>query len=176
MPVWTQTRIDRLTPEQQAMLMAQGIKIGDPMGLIDDKYAGMSTKQVYDLLRKEKQGKGQGQGQGQGAPSMDSHDWESAKNITPEEAKQIERDIDTAVRQGALGAGKTGADVPRNMLELMQPKVDRREVLREFMLQGVIIQRGHDLTAGSCPRVYICPACSVRRWVSWRSASTHRTR
>jgi predicted metal-dependent peptidase len=146
MPVWTQTRIDRLTPEQQAMLMAQGIKIGDPMGLIDDKYAGMSTKQVYDILRKEKQGKGQGQGQG--VPSMDSHDWESAKNITPEEAKQIERDIDTAVRQGALGAGKTGADVPRNMLELMQPKVDRREVLREFTTEHVT---GRDYTTWARP-------------------------
>ena len=144
MPVWTQAHIDRLPPAQQAQVAAQGIKVGDHMGLLDDKYAGMSTKQVYDLLRKD----GKGQGQGQGAPSMDSHDWESAKNITPEEAKQIERDIDTAVRQGALGAGKTGADVPRNMLELMQPKVDRREVLREFMTEHVT---GRDYTTWARP-------------------------
>jgi len=139
-------------------LAKEGIGVGDAMGLIDDKYAGMATKQVYDLLRKQKkendkrqgqpQGQGQGQGQGQAAPSMDSHDWEAAQNLTPEEAKKIERDIDTAIRQGALGAGKTGADVPRNMLELMQPKVDRREVLREFMTEHVT---GRDYTTWARP-------------------------
>jgi predicted metal-dependent peptidase len=156
MPVWTQARMDRLTPEQQAQLAQEGIKVGDPMGLIDDKYAGMATKQVYDLLRKKKkeqqqqqqQQQGQGQGQGQSTPSMDSHDWEAAQKLTPEQTKQIERDIDTAIRQGALGAGKTGADVPRNMLELMQPKVDRREVLREFMTEHVT---GRDYTTWARP-------------------------
>jgi len=152
MPVWTQAHIDRLTPEQQVALAKEGIGVGDPMGLIDDKYAGMATKQVYDLLRKQKKEndkrQGQGQGQGQAAPSMDSHDWEAAQNLTPEEAKKIERDIDTAIRQGALGAGKTGADVPRNMLELMQPKVDRREVLREFMTEHVT---GRDYTTWARP-------------------------
>ena len=148
MPRWTQAHIDRLDPAQQAMLAAQGIGVGDPMGMIDEKYRGMSTKQVYDILRKENKDKGQGQGQGQGAPSMDSHDWESAQDLTPEEIKQIEREIDTAIRQGALGAGKTGANVPRNMLELMQPKEDRREVLREFMTEHVT---GRDYTTWARP-------------------------
>ena len=167
MPVWTQTRIARLTPEQQAQLAQEGIGVGDPMGLIDEQYRGMATKQVYDILRKKKkeqqqqqqQGQGQGDpdtkdvnvagsGVGQGVPSLDSHDWEAAKKLTPEETKQIEREIDTAIRQGALGAGKTGADVPRSMLELMRPKVDRREVLREFMTEHIT---GRDYTTWARP-------------------------
>jgi predicted metal-dependent peptidase len=148
MPRWTQAHIDRLTPPQQMQLAQEGIGVGAPMGPIDDRYAGMATKQVYDKLRKEGKGKGKGEGQGQGTPSMDSHDWEAAQHLTPEEVKQMERDIDTAVRQGALGAGKTGADVPRNMLELMQPKVDRREVLREFMTEHVT---GRDYTTWARP-------------------------
>lgn len=157
MPVWTQAHIDRLTPEQRVLLAKEGLGVGDAMGLTDDKYAGMATKQVYDILRKKQKEKndnrqgqpqGQGQGQGQAAPSMDSHDWEAAQNLTPEDVKKIERDIDTAIRQGALGAGKTGADVPRNMLELMQPKVDRREVLREFMTEHIT---GRDYTTWARP-------------------------
>lgn len=148
MPRWTQAHIDRLSPEEQLQLMQQGIGIGDPMGLLDEKYRGMSSKQVYDTLRKENKDKDKDKGQGQGTPSMDSHDWESARSLTPEEVKQMERDIDTAIRQGALGAGKTGADVPRNMLELMQPAVDRREVLREFMTEHVT---GRDYTTWARP-------------------------
>jgi predicted metal-dependent peptidase len=146
MPRWTQAHIDRLDPAQQTLLAAQGIKVGDNMGLINERYRGMSTKQVYDMLRKENKDKGDGSGAG--VPSMDSHDWEAAQSLTPEEVKQMERDIDTAVRQGALGAGKTGADVPRSMLELLQPKVDRREVLREFMTEHVT---GRDYTTWARP-------------------------
>lgn len=53
MPVWTQARVSRLTPQERSC----GIKVGDPMGLIDDAYAGMATKQVYDLLHKKQKQK-----------------------------------------------------------------------------------------------------------------------
>ena len=42
-------------------------------------------------------------------------------------------DIDEAIRQGALIAGKVGSGGDRDLQELLQPQIDWREVLREFI-------------------------------------------
>jgi predicted metal-dependent peptidase len=45
----------------------------------------------------------------------------------------LARDIDEAIRQGALAAGKMGGTGSRDLEELLKPQVDWREVLREFI-------------------------------------------
>ena len=65
--------------------------------------------------------------------SIDEHDWESAKELTPEEIKKLEEGIDSALRQGGILAGRMGAKVPRSISDLLEPKVDWKEVLREFV-------------------------------------------
>jgi predicted metal-dependent peptidase len=47
--------------------------------------------------------------------------------------RQLEQEIDQAIRQGALTAGKMGADMPRGFEQLLQPQIDWREVMREFV-------------------------------------------
>jgi len=65
---------------------------------------------------------------------LDHHDWEGAEELTTEEKRELARDIDEAIRQGALAAGKMGGTGSnRDLDELMQPQVDWREVLREFV-------------------------------------------
>ena len=64
---------------------------------------------------------------------FDEHDWEGANELTPDEVSELERDIDEAIRQGALAAGKMGVNVSRDIEDLLQPQVDWREVLREFV-------------------------------------------
>ena len=64
---------------------------------------------------------------------LDEHDWEGANQLTPDEMNELERDIDEAIRQGALTAGKMGVDVARDIEDLLQPQVNWREVLREFV-------------------------------------------
>ena len=76
------------------------------------------------------QSQGQGQGQGQG---FDDHDWEGADNLSDDEVKDLEKEIDVAIRQGNMIASKSGATGNRLLDELMQAKVDWREVLREFI-------------------------------------------
>lgn len=49
------------------------------------------------------------------------------------EQEELQREIDTALRQGAIAAGKMGHDVPRDMAALLKPKIDWREALREFI-------------------------------------------
>ena len=105
-------------------------------GLVDPKYANMSAKEVYDLLDGQGQGGGGGQGgeggeQGQGG--FDDHDWDGAKELSSEEADALAREIDEAVRQGAIMAGKMGTGGLRDISELLETKKDWRELLRDFV-------------------------------------------
>ena len=53
--------------------------------------------------------------------------------MTAEQQQELAREIDEAIRQGALMAGKTGSGGDRSLEELLQPQVDWREVLRDFV-------------------------------------------
>ena len=114
---------------------AMPMRDGKAVGLIDAQYRDMDTAQVYKLLLDEygdDSGSGKS-GAGIGDGDLDSHDWEGAQSLDPEEAKQLERDIDEAIRQGALAAGKLGSGGSRDLEALLQPKIDWREVLRDFI-------------------------------------------
>ena len=98
-------------------------------GCFDEKYRGWDSAQVFNDL-KQQGGDAQGDGQGQG---FDEHGWDDAEGMTADEQRDLARDIDEAIRQGALVAGKTGSGGDRDLAELLAPQVDWREVLREFV-------------------------------------------
>ena len=93
----------------------------------------MNTKQVFDILKQEKQDNPDG-GQGEG---FDEHDWDGAKEMTAEDRKELEREVDQALRQGQIAAmkatGKGGLGVNRELGDLLEPQIDWREALREFV-------------------------------------------
>ena len=101
-------------------------------GCYDPKYRGWDSAQVYNDLKQQTQDDPQGNGQGQGE-GFDEHGWEDAQAMTAEEQRELAREIDEAVRQGALVAGKTGSGGDRDLIDLLTPQVDWREVLREFI-------------------------------------------
>jgi predicted metal-dependent peptidase len=119
----------------QAMDYVINIKIADDNtdgfavipkgGLLDAKYRGMDTAQVFNLIHQSDDGDGDGE--------MDEHDWKGAQDLSDEEKGALARDIDEAIRQGALAAGKMGGTGSRDLEELLKPQVDWREVLREFI-------------------------------------------
>jgi predicted metal-dependent peptidase len=140
-----------MDPQGKYIVMPTDKDTGKPIGLIDEKYRGMDTKQVFDILRKKQEEEGGGGGGGAGGddeqsdgesdssgkPSgggLDDHDWDGAQDgMTKEEQEQLGRDIDQALRQGGIYAGKVGGNTPREIGELLKPKVDWREVLRRFV-------------------------------------------
>jgi predicted metal-dependent peptidase len=153
-------KLKDLDPSERIIAMprwADGELKGKPMGLIDEKYRGLNAKQVFDLLKEEQKGDGAGEGEGEGDGSgegsggtgtsqgqgngagegFDDHDWDGAKEMTEEEKKVLEREIDQAIRQGVMAhqkiAGTGGGDLDRDLLDLLEPKVDWREMLREFV-------------------------------------------
>jgi predicted metal-dependent peptidase len=106
---------------------------GERMGLVDERFRGMNTKQVFDILKQEKKDGGGGDGEG----GFDVHDWADAKNMTDAEKKELLKEIDQAIRQGIMAhqkiAGTGAGGIDRELEGLLEPKVDWREVLREFV-------------------------------------------
>lgn len=88
--------------------------------LIDYQYVGMDTQEVYNRLKQ----------QGGVGESIDEHRLE---DLGEEAESELNEEIEQAIRQGALLASKMGGDVSREVTALLEPKVDWREQLREFM-------------------------------------------
>jgi predicted metal-dependent peptidase len=112
--------------------------------LLDHKYKGMDAGTVYRMIKEEAKGgtvriKTVGDQEGEDVPvieignGLDEHDWESSEGMTTEEKEALAKDIDQALRQGAILAGKMSANVPREISDILQAKVDWREALREFV-------------------------------------------
>jgi len=117
---------------------------GNNIGLLDEKFRNMDTAQVYKILKQDQEDNSddgdQGEGEGNGA-GLDEHDWEGAQEMDADEQRELAQEIDQAVRQGALTAGKVGSGGNRAIDQLLQPEVNWREVLREFITETC---RGND--------------------------------
>jgi predicted metal-dependent peptidase len=128
---------------------------GNVMGCIDEAYRGMDAHEVYNLLVK-KHGKDAGKSKvfvigndhsssdGQGGEQndgdveklpqgFDDHDWDGAQDATPEEQEAQAKEIESALRQGSILVGKMGGNVQRGISEMLVPKIDWKEALREFV-------------------------------------------
>jgi predicted metal-dependent peptidase len=109
---------------------------GELMGMYDERFRGMNAKQVFDILKEEDEGGGGG-GEGGGGDGFDDHDWGDANDMSQEEKQQLAKEIDQAIRQGQIAhqkvAGKGAGGMDRAIQELLEPKVNWREVLREYV-------------------------------------------
>ena len=138
---------------------ADGFAVLPKGGLLEEKYRGWNVAETFNHLREAKQGKGkgkgegededegegrckgggddegedEGEGEGKGPQSLDHHDYEGAKKLTEEEEKDLTKEIDEAIRQGVLMAGSSGTGGDRDLEELLEPQVDWRQVLRDFI-------------------------------------------
>ena len=115
-------------------------------GLLDEKFRGLDAGEVFRRLKQEAKDnksihiKTVGDQKGKDVPveegmgkGFDEHDWEGAQGMSGEEKEKLGKDIDQALRQGAILAGKMKGNVPREIAELTEAKVDWREALREFV-------------------------------------------
>jgi predicted metal-dependent peptidase len=115
--------------------------------LYHPQFHNWSLREIYTFLKKNAKGGGGGKGEGgtglknSGSSdgdnefptdSLDEHDWES-QELSVEDAKKLEEKIDKSLREGGIMAGRMGAKVPRSISDLLEPKVDWREVLRDFV-------------------------------------------
>ena len=141
-----------MDPQETCLAMPRDKATGKHIGCFDERFRGMDAKQVFDILMEECEGGEQPDGPNDGEgpdgeggngtkrqgvgkfPTLDEHEWEDAQNgMTEKEKEQLNRDIEQVLRQGGIYAGKVGGNVPREIGELLKPKIDWREVLRRFV-------------------------------------------
>jgi predicted metal-dependent peptidase len=131
--------------------------------VLDQQYRGMDTGEVYRAMKKQGQQQQQPKGaNGKGAQQFDQHkpatgdegDAEVGDALSAAEAEEVRKTVDSALRQGALIAGKIGADVSRAFGDLLEPKVDWAEQLREWLRTTAA---GNDLSTWRKPS---------RRWLA----------
>jgi predicted metal-dependent peptidase len=106
--------------------------------LVDKQYQGMDTYQVYQKLMQEGEGTGTGS-------SFDEHDFEGAQDM---DGQALEREIDAAIRQGQILAGKIKGNIPRSFTDITEPKIDWKQVLQDFIFDVV---QGKDYTTWRKP-------------------------
>ena len=116
-------------------------------GLLDEQYRGMDAGTVFRLLENKKgkrksKGNQKGDengtepsdgGDGEEESGFDEHGWADAKEMSKDEKETLAKNIDQALRQGALLAGKMGANVPREIADVLESKINWRDALRDFI-------------------------------------------
>jgi predicted metal-dependent peptidase len=121
-------------------------------GCFDERFRGMDAATVYRILKEEQDKNGGGSGSGD-EDGLDSHDWSGSDELTGDEKKALNNEIDQALRQGAILAGKMKGNVPREVTDALASVVDWREALREFINSFCA---GHDESTWRRP---------ARRWI-----------
>ena len=133
----------------------------------DSMFRNWSMREVYNYLKKHCKGKGKGDGKGKGGgqsndpadagsegsdddgdtitingktydlSDADEHDLDNLKDMTHEQIKEVNDAIDKALREGGMLAGRMGAKIPRSISDLLEPKVDWRDALRDFVSSAI---------------------------------------
>ena len=107
---------------------------GNVLGLIDERFRGMDSGQVFKILEEEQQGGGGGGGgSGEGKEPLDGHEWDEAQDMSDSDKEEVAKEIEQALRQGSMLVGKMGGNVSREIGDMLVPKVDWREALRDFI-------------------------------------------
>jgi predicted metal-dependent peptidase len=133
---------------------------GKNLGCLDEKYRGMDAHQVFlELVKKHGKNAGkkkvyvigqgneqgeEGEGDGEGLPQgLDEHDWEGAQSMSEQEKEAQAKEVESALRQGSILVGKMGGNVDRNISEMLVPKINWKDALREFVKS---VTQGKDQT------------------------------
>jgi predicted metal-dependent peptidase len=111
-------------------------KVGVP---VEPKYRGCSVAMIYADLKKQMEEQGDDGGSGDGS-GMDEHDWDGNEaNGDPAKEQQQADEIQRAIRQGEIMrkklAGKGAGQADGLFGDLLAPKIDWKQVLREFITE-----------------------------------------
>lgn len=109
-------------------------------GCYDVAYRGMDSGEVYRKLPDTGSDGGGG---------FDEHGWESASQQTPEQVETIAKEVTSALQQGQLLVGKLGGELQRAIGEMLEPQINWKEELREFVLS---VCAGRELSTWRRPK------------------------
>jgi predicted metal-dependent peptidase len=96
-------------------------------GALDEQYEGMDAGEVFRKLKQE------GKGGGEPPGGFDEHGWEQAQQRSTEEQKELSEQVQSALQSGTILAGSKAGELDRAVREILTPKVDWSEALRDFI-------------------------------------------
>ena len=112
--------------------------------LYDQMFRGWSVPEVWRYFQTGKTPKGEDHGKPQrngsrieiggktfGGDPLDEHDLSNVGEV--EEQQELAKEIETALREGQMIAGKFGIKLPRALAEVLEPVVDWRAHMAEFV-------------------------------------------
>jgi predicted metal-dependent peptidase len=102
-------------------------------GLYNPDWSNKTIEEIFKLLEEEEEEGGGGSGGDEGDGTLDDHNWDGAGELTEEEVEVLSKDIEQALREGAIMVGKAKGNIDRRITDMLQPKIDWREVLRDFL-------------------------------------------
>lgn len=111
-----------------------------PQGAFDLKYAGMDAGEVYRKLKEE--------GHDSESTGFDTHGWEEAQTRPEQQAEELAKQVAEALQQGVILAGREESSLDRAVRDMLAPKINWREVLRDFVMS---ICAGKDLSSWRRP-------------------------
>ncbi len=97
-------------------------------GALDEQYDSMDAGEVFRKLKQE--GKEGGKAAGKG---FDTHGWEEAQERSEEEQKELSEQVQSALQSGTILAGSKAGELDRAVRDILTPKVDWTEALRDFI-------------------------------------------
>lgn len=123
-------------------------------GLYDEKYADMSSDEIYQLLKEEAKddinkfmdqfgtpddmnGSGQGQGSGEGKKGKKKpspFDSVSSEELSSDEKAQLKAQLAASLNNASKDMGDGASKLFRKLQELVEPKVDWKQVLRDYVV------------------------------------------
>lgn len=118
---------------------------GNPVGFADPKYKGKDPVAIFwDIVNEKKASGGSGsndddadQQQGSGSQQSDDDNFDDHGHfddtLSAEQEKQVERAVEDAIRQGLLASEKSGHGDVLGLANLVEPKVDWKVALRDFI-------------------------------------------
>lgn len=122
-----------LDPGEQYIAMPR-LPDGTRIGLLDPKYVGWTTKEIFNDLRKQKEETGKGPGD-----NFDVHDWEGLDQLSEADKQALTQEVERAIAQGKIAkdradkAGGGTGSLPLSLTEMLRPRVDWRAQLSDFV-------------------------------------------
>lgn len=127
-------------------------------GLYDAKFHNWSVREIYNYLKTGKNKDGDDEGEPEeekdedgeteevtigpnNFPTVPMDEHQELGGLSEDEEEELGKEIDKAIQESALLAGMTGGELPRAISELLQPKLDWRDVLNEYVTSRL---RGND--------------------------------
>lgn len=143
-----------LDPEERFLCIPRykdGPKKGEVMCLIDDKFEGMDSKQVFGVLKKENEENPQGGGDEGDAGGDSDPDSEYSEKIMKRaedqhddhnygedgDTEEASIELDRAIRQAVEVAGAGADGVAREIMKLLAVETPWQDILAEFIKQQV---------------------------------------